>query len=263
MFIFLFLKRSKQPGELPKQIGNKTECGLLGFVNDLGGDYMQTRNEYPTESFVKCYTFNSARKMMSTIIQPTTTTTGGGYRLHSKGASEIVLGKCAYYLDASGRAVKLSPESRDDLVRTVVEQMASEGLRTICVAYRDFMPRGGADDTPSQDSVYYYNEGEEPDWDNESEVVANLTCLCLVGIEDPVRPEVPDAIKKCQRSGVVVRMVTGDNINTATSIAMKCGIIRPEEDFLILESNDFNRRIREGGTGEVRIILNYYKKILL
>jgi P-type Ca2+ transporter type 2B len=64
---------------------------------------------------------------------------------------------------------------------------------------------------------------------------------------------VPDAIQKCQTSGVVVRMVTGDNINTATSIAAKCGIIAPgnDEGYLILESKEFNRRIRDEKTGEV------------
>ena len=72
-----------------------------------------------------------------------------------------------------------------------------------------------------------------------------------MGIEDPVRAEVPDAISKCQTSGVVVRMVTGDNINTATSIAMKCGIIKPgDSDYLILESKEFNKRIRDETTGE-------------
>merc|ERR1712096_61026 len=64
------------------------------------------------------------------------------------------------------------------------------------------------------------------------------------GIEDPVRPEVPDAIKKCQRAGITVRMVTGDNINTARAIATKCGILHPGEDFLCLEGKDFNRGIR-------------------
>jgi Ca2+ transporting ATPase len=62
---------------------------------------------------------------------------------------------------------------------------------------------------------------------------------------------VPDAIRKCQTSGVVVRMITGDNIKTATSIAMKCGIVRPGDDFLILESKDFNKRIRDEN-GKVR-----------
>ena len=56
--------------------------------------------------------------------------------------------------------------------------------------------------------------------------------------------QVPDAIKKCQRAGITVRMVTGDNINTARAIATKCGILHPGEDFLCLEGKDFNRRIR-------------------
>jgi magnesium-transporting ATPase (P-type) len=57
--------------------------------------------------------------------------------------------------------------------------------------------------------------------------------------------QVPEAIKKCQRAGITVRMVTGDNINTARSIATKCGILKPGEDFLILEGKEFNRRIRD------------------
>lgn len=62
----------------------------------------------------------------------------------------------------------------------------------------------------------------------------------------------PDAIKKCQRSGITVRMVTGDNVNTARSIALKCGIIRPGDDFLVLDGKEFNRRIRDSN-GEVSI----------
>lgn len=62
--------------------------------------------------------------------------------------------------------------------------------------------------------------------------------------------QVPDAIKKCQRAGITVRMVTGDNINTARSIATKCGIVKPGEDYLILEGKEFNRRIRDSH-GEV------------
>lgn len=59
-----------------------------------------------------------------------------------------------------------------------------------------------------------------------------------------VRPQVPDAILKCQRAGITVRMVTGDNINTARAIATKCGILLPGEDFLCLEGKEFNRLIR-------------------
>ncbi|VEL20628.1 unnamed protein product [Protopolystoma xenopodis] len=93
---------------------------------------------------------------------------------------------------------------------------------------------------------------KEPNWDEEDHILTQLTCLCLVGIEDPVRPEVPAAIAQCQRAGIVVRMVTGDNINTARSIASKCGILQPGENYLVLEGKDFNRRIRDRHTGQVR-----------
>lgn len=134
---------------------------------------------------------------------------------------------------------------QERLIREVIEPMACDGLRTICIAYRDFVPSPTAPNEVRADG--------EPNWDDEDNIVTNLTCLCVVGIEDPVRPEVPDAIRKCQRAGITVRMVTGDNINTARSIATKCGILKPNEDFLILEGKEFNRRIRDSN-GDVSII---------
>ena len=66
-----------------------------------------------------------------------------------------------------------------------------------------------------------------------------------------MRPEVPASIKQCQRAGITVRMVTGDNINTARAIATKCGIIKPGDNFLVLEGKEFNKRIRDPMTNEV------------
>ena len=76
---------------MASQLGNKTECGLLGLVVELGGSYDEVRARNPTESFSKVYTFNSARKMMSTIIPRPEKQRG--FRLFTKGASEIVLSK--------------------------------------------------------------------------------------------------------------------------------------------------------------------------
>lgn len=67
----------------------------------------------------------------------------------------------------------------------------------------------------------------------------------------PMFLQVPEAISKCQRAGITVRMVTGDNINTARAIATKCGIISAGEDFLCLEGKEFNQHIRND-KGEVR-----------
>jgi hypothetical protein len=71
---------------------------------------------------------------------------------------------------------------QDRLVRQVIEPMACDGLRTISIAYRDFVP-GKAD-------INQVHIDNEPNWDDEENMVNNLTCICLVGIEDPVRPEV-------------------------------------------------------------------------
>ncbi|XP_042568937.1 plasma membrane calcium-transporting ATPase 3 isoform X2 [Cyprinus carpio] len=209
-------------GGLPKQVGNKTECGLLGFLLDLKRDYAPVREQIPEEKLYKVYTFNSVRKSMSTVVQMP----DGSFRLYSKGASEILLKKCSSILGANGEARNFKPRDRDEMVKKVIEPMACEGLRTICIAYREF---------PCD---------PEPDWDNEAEIVTDLTCISVVGIEDPVRPEVPEAIRQCQRAGITVRMVTGDNINTARAIATKCGIIQPGDDFLCMEGKEFNRRIR-------------------
>uniref|UniRef100_A0A8C9CZY0 Calcium-transporting ATPase n=1 Tax=Phocoena sinus TaxID=42100 RepID=A0A8C9CZY0_PHOSS len=212
----------EKEGALPRQVGNKTECALLGFVLDLKQDFQPVREQIPEDKLYKVYTFNSVRKSMSTVIRMP----DSGFRLFSKGASEILLKKCTNILNSNGELRSFRPRDRDDMVQKIIEPMACDGLRTICIAYRDF------------------SAAQEPDWDNENEVVGDLTCIAVVGIEDPVRPEVPEAIRKCQRAGITVRMVTGDNINTARAIAAKCGIIQPGEDFLCLEGKEFNRRIR-------------------
>lgn len=80
-------------------------------------------------------------------------------------------------MNANGEPKVFRPRDRDDIVKSVIEPMASEGLRTICLAFRDFAA------------------GEpEPEWDNENDIVTGLTCIAVVGIEDPVRHEVGKAL---------------------------------------------------------------------
>lgn len=74
---------------------------------------------------------------------------------------------------ANGKTKTFKSRDRDDLIRNVIEPMASEGLRTICLTFRDF---------PAADV--------EPDWEDEARILTGLTYIAVVGIEDPVRPEV-------------------------------------------------------------------------
>jgi Ca2+ transporting ATPase len=217
-------------GGRDQQLGNKTECALLGFMNEMSGEtgitYQQLREETPEANFLKVYTFNSARKSMSTIV-PIKNTSGdsNNNRVYTKGASEIITRKCSHILNQDGQPQKFGRDERKGLTR-VINEMAKDGLRTIGLAYKDI---------PA-----------DYDLEDESGILSNLVLIAIVGIEDPVRPEVPAAIQKCQQAGITVRMVTGDNVVTARSIAQKCGIISPgDKESLVLEGKEFNRQIRD------------------
>lgn len=97
--------------------------------------------------------------------------------------------RCAFIYGRDGRLEKFTREMQDRLVRQVIEPMACDGLRTISVAYRDFVP-GKAE-------INQVHIDQEPNWEDEENMVNNLTCLCVVGIEDPVRPEVNLLTNKC------------------------------------------------------------------
>lgn len=80
--------------------------------------------------------------------------------------------RCSRILNEAGEPRVFRPRDRDEMVKKVIEPMACDGLRTICVAYRDFVAN------------------PEPSWDDENNILTDLTAICVVGIEDPVRPEV-------------------------------------------------------------------------
>ncbi|XP_065316419.1 plasma membrane calcium-transporting ATPase 2-like isoform X2 [Gordionus sp. m RMFG-2023] len=233
------------PGELPKQVGNKTECALLGFVKDMGKSYQTVREEWPETELYKVYTFNSARKSMTTVIKlPTPGNSKPTFRIFTKGASEIILKKCKYSFSTNGTVVPFSQADMEKTINSVIEPMAADGLRTIGIAYKDLVPAGTLSKQKPTGNQEEYSQ--ELDWDKDDEkILKDFTLLAVMGIQDPVRPEVPEAIRKCQKAGITVRMVTGDNVNTARSIATQCGILQPNDtEYLVLEGKEFNNRIR-------------------
>lgn len=185
----------------------------------------KVRKIHPEENFFKVFTFNSARKSMSTVIKHA----DGSFTMYTKGASEIIIKKCSTVMNEEAEVIPFGSTDRDNVVSNVIEPFADDALRTIGLAYRHF----SAEDAPS-------------DWDDETAVISGLTLIGIVGIEDPVRPEVPKAIAQCQRAGITVRMVTGDNVATARSIATKCGILSPDSQYTVMDGKEFNQRIRDG-----------------
>lgn len=113
--------------------------------------------------------------------------------------------------------------------------MSRYGLRTIALAYKDYLPSSSVKSENENVIPHFFN------WDeNETSIINDLTLIGVFGIQDPVRPEVNESIKKCQEAGIVVRMITGDNLDTARTIALECGIITPNEDFIVMEGRHFS-----------------------
>ena len=113
-------------------------------------------------------------------------------------------------MDRDGSVKELDAKKREELDQHILH-MANQALRTLCLAHKEFpsaasMPSGWRDNPP-----------------DNSELVLD----CIVGIIDPLREDVREAVATAQKAGVIVRMVTGDNIATASAIARQCGILHP------------------------------------
>ena len=187
-------------GRVVKSDGNDTECAMLLLANNMmsaggavaGGSkhYGDVRKQYPLEHPERLsIPFSSERKMMSTIVPwdaPGGRWGGGGrkvYRLFTKGAADFVLKRCGSVMNADGSASPLTADRRA-MLEEEIAQFAGAGLRTLGVAYRDF---------DQQPEVAGAGGGHGAD---EWQIESKLTLVGLIGMEDHVRPEVPEVRNK-------------------------------------------------------------------
>ncbi|CAI0439670.1 unnamed protein product [Linum tenue] len=202
---------TKDENAKSKTLGTPTDKALFEFGLHLGGDWDAQRREF---NIVKVEPFNSVKKKMSTLVA----LPEGGSRAFCKGASEIVLKMCDKVIDENGDVVQLS-EEQISTISDVINEFACDALRTLCLAYKDV-----GDDTCEESGI--------PD--------SGYTLVVVVGIKDPVRPGVREAVQTCLAAGITVRMVTGDNINTARAIAKECGILT--EGGVAIEGPEFRTK---------------------
>lgn len=206
-------------------IGSKTETALLILAREhlaMG----PVAEERANAKVLHLIPFDSGRKCMGVVVQ----LDNGKARLYVKGASEIMLDKCTQVLrdPSSGLASATLNEDNRETIRRLIEAYARNSLRTIGLIYRDF------DRWPPKPSPRLNAEKDEIVFED---ICRNMTFVGMVGIKDPLRPGVPEAVRSCQLAGVVVRMVTGDNRLTAEAIAQDCGILQPNS--LVLEGPEF------------------------
>ena len=188
-------------GEKPKGVGNPTEVALLLWLNAQQQNYLEFREQV---TVLDQLTFSTERKFMATLVQSPLI---GKKVLYIKGAPEIVLGKCKEVILDGKRVDTVEYRS------TVEEQLLgyqNMAMRTLGFAFKI------VDDNAPNDCV---------------ELVAanDLNFLGVVAISDPIRPDVPAAVEKCQSAGIGIKIVTGDTPGTATEIARQIGLWNSED----------------------------------
>ena len=186
-----FLEEKEGEGK-PSGVGNPTEVALLLWLNEQGMDYISLRNQAKT---VNQLTFSTERKYMATLVDSSVLNTRV---LYVKGAPEIVMGKCNL------------EESRVKQYNEQLLAYQNQAMRTLGVAYK-VIPENS-----NTDCAELVKEG-------------GLTFMGIFAISDPIRPDVPDAVKKCQSAGIRVKIVTGDTPGTATEIARQIGLWTSED----------------------------------
>ncbi|CAC9448809.1 vacuolar-type Ca2+-ATPase [Leishmania donovani] len=206
--------------------GNKTDNALLDFVDrvamteadarDMGSRPHQRIREACRQRGFTIFPFTSDRKRMSAVVRQE----DGTLVHHVKGGSDRILPLCDRYVNEAGDEVPMTDEARARIAQQV-KKLADMANRTIGVAYAVL----GGTELP------------------EDEPTESLVWLSLLGIQDPLRPEVADAVMKCQAAGVTVRMCTGDNIDTAVAISRQCGIFNRSRGDLAMTGQDFRNLV--------------------
>ena len=196
----------------PTPLGNPTEGALLLWMDQAGVDYVYHRDESPV---MYQWTFSTDRKYMATLITSTFT---GQKVLHVKGAPEIMLARSSRMLSAQGE--RPFSEQEKQQIQKELHGYQQRGMRTLAFAYHD-APRDHTD---------------------IEEITHEMVWLGFAAIADPIRPEVPDAIRACRDAGIKVKIVTGDNSETAKEIARQIHLWEEQDtDDRMITGPDFEQ----------------------
>ncbi|KAL8254770.1 hypothetical protein R6Q59_032991 [Mikania micrantha] len=187
--------------------GSPTEKAILQWGLNLGMNFEAVRSE---SSIIHAFPFNSEKKRGGVAVKRS----DSEVHVHWKGAAEIVLAACTRYMDTNEQLVPMD-ERKVEYFKKAIEDMARESLRCVAIAYRPL--KGETVPTDEELTKWELPEGD-------------LVLLAIVGLKDPCRPGVRQAVQLCIKAGVKVRMVTGDNLQTAKAIALECGILGSNAD---------------------------------
>ena len=182
--------------EKGEAVGEPTECALVNYAALCNLNKNEQKNILVRVGEIP---FDSSRKMMTTVHKDA----NGNALQFTKGAPDEIIKRCTFYLQ-DGKEVAMTPDKQDEIL-CANKEMADRALRVLAVAQKRL----------EAEKSEYTTENDEKD----------MCFVGLVGMIDPVRPEVKPAIDECRKAGIRPVMITGDHKDTAVAIAMQLGII--------------------------------------
>ena len=202
----------------PRFIGNKTEAAMLLLAHSEwgGGDFAEMRREearFGKEEGSRIFPFSSKRKRMTVLVNKKSYP----WTLYHKGAAELVLENCSSYMDVDGTEKKMT-DSKREYFKQCIQEFALDALRCVALAHRNKIESA------------HKNLATITLAECEKKLEKDMCLDALFGIADPLRGDVIEAVATCQRAGIFVRMVTGDNLDTARAIAKQAGILTEGKD---------------------------------
>ncbi|PON51266.1 P-type ATPase [Parasponia andersonii] len=231
--------------------GSPTEKAILSWgIEDLGMDLEKMKTDFEV---LHIEAFNSEKKRSGVLVRKNADST---IHVHWKGAAEMVLEMCSRYHERDGTIEFLHEGARSE-IKKIIEGMAASSLRCIAFAYRQI----------SEEEMEYNDDNKAQPRLKES----GLTLLGVVGLKDPCRPGLRDAVQHCKSAGVTITMITGDNIFRAKAIAAECGILGPQDqqiDGVVIDAGDFrnctdDQRMKKIESIRVMARSSQYDKLLM
>jgi Ca2+-transporting ATPase len=215
----------ERKGDKLVAVGNGTEGSLLRWLHEAGLEYEQIRLKVPPVYQIH---FSSDRKRMTTVVE-----IDGRLVTLAKGAAEWILDQSSSYLASDGTPRPWTAEARQ-VAEAALHEAAGQAMRTLAFGQAE-LPA----DTPSDVPALHARRDT---------LEQGLVFAGFVAIRDPLRDDVKDAVARCRAAGIEVKMITGDNVETARAIACDIGLVaRRDEpidtaDAVVLTSPEFNRR---------------------
>ena len=188
---------ASHPLEKATGVGNPTELALLSWLQAQGSDYLSLRQ---AAKVIDQLPFSTERKYMATLVH--SACQAGKSLLYVKGAPEVVMRSCRQAVTPDGEVVEMASRRAD--VEQQLLHYQQQAMRTLAFAYKEVDVKSEALTCEAQ--------------------LNDLVLLGVVAISDPIRPEVPAAVARCQEAGIEVKIVTGDTPGTAIEIARQIGL---------------------------------------